>query len=353
MQPQRRRFHDQEALRWSGITIKDFFNSELFRNLEEELKLTGLTEFKEKSTTLNTMYEVVKAVRGTQDVILLDAWSSATIEGSRTTVAQDVTSASDPKTKDEKMVLNTIKGSNYAFKVPIIEKNIRHLWETVVADVCENEEHKDRLYRDGTVYIGDPTKTIHTPGKPSQLPELMASLFEFLQQEHEEFLIASFAAHFYFVYVHPFCDGNGRTARILNTSQLYHGGYKKMKSLPLSSAINKQLSGYYSSLSDSEKVLYDHGSPWLDLTPFISYMLYAFERCLMDTVLAQNELTAQEQHLLECMNKIGPNAEITVKNAQKVLKLSEFSARRILNSLVDKGYLTVDVKQIPHIFYLQ
>ncbi len=48
----------------------------------------------------------------------------------------------------------------------------------------------------------------------------------------------------------------------------------------------------------------------------------------MDAALTKNELTAQEQHLPEHMNKIGPNAEITIKNAQKVLKLSESTARR-------------------------
>ena len=54
------------------------------------------------------------------------------------------------------------------------------------------------------------------------------------------------------------------------------------------SAINKQLSGYYSSFSDSEMVLYDHGTSWLDLSPFVSYMLDSFERCLMDAALVQN-----------------------------------------------------------------
>ena len=145
IQPQRQRFHDQEALQWSGITIEDFFNSELFRNLEQELKLTGYSELKEKAAALNCMYEAVKTVRETQHVILLDAWPSATIEGARTTVAQVVASASDPKTKDDKMVLNAIRASNYAFKVPITKKNIRHLWETVVVDVCENEEHRGKL----------------------------------------------------------------------------------------------------------------------------------------------------------------------------------------------------------------
>lgn len=109
------------------------------------------------------MYEAVKTVRVTQDVILLNDWSSTTIEGTRTTVAQVVSSDSDPKTKDDKMVLTTIKGSIYAFNVRITEEILRHLWETVVADICENEEHICPLYRDGMVYIGDPTQTIQLP----------------------------------------------------------------------------------------------------------------------------------------------------------------------------------------------
>ncbi len=50
-------------------------------------------------------------------------------------------------------------------------------------------------------------------------------------------------------------DGNGRTARIINASSLYHAVWKKMKSLPLSNAINNDLSGYYRSLEDSETQL--------------------------------------------------------------------------------------------------
>ena len=90
--------------------------------------------------------------------------------------------------------------------------------------------------------------------------------------------------------IHPFCDGNGRSARILNASHLYHGGYKKMKSLPLASVINNELSGYCSSLSDSAIVLNGIEDGWLDLSPFVSYMLDAFERCLIDATLSRNAL---------------------------------------------------------------
>lgn len=72
-----------------------------------------------------------------------------------------------------------------------------------------------------------------------------------------------------------------------------------MKSLPLSNAINNELSGYYRSLEDSEYPLSDRTGKWLDLSPFVSYMLDIFEQCMIDTALTRNELTANEPTLLE------------------------------------------------------
>ena len=264
----------------------------------EMLFLTGISELREKAAKLDSLYVHLPARRGVKETILLDAWASATIEGARTTVQQVRDHLKNPKTKDDRMVINTIAGSNYAYSRPITARNIRTLWEKIVEGVCDNEAHRGTLYRDGMVYIGSGTRIVHTPARAEQLPELMDQWFYFREEETGDLLIRSFVSHFYFVYLHPFCDGNGRTARILNASQLYHGGYKKMKSLPLSSAINKQLSGYYSSLEDSEIVLNGTESKWLDLTPFVSYMLEAFEHCLMDAVLSENVLSEKESKLL-------------------------------------------------------
>ena len=71
-------------------------------------------------------------------------------------------------------------------------------------------------YREGMVYIGPAGHIIHTPAQPEVLPELMDKWFEFVEQGSGDVLLRSFIAHFYFVYIHPFCDGNGRAARILN-----------------------------------------------------------------------------------------------------------------------------------------
>ena len=78
-----------------------------------------------------------------------------------------------------------------------------------------------------------------------------------------------------------------------------------MENLPLANAINNQLSGYYGSLSDSEVVLNGIEKGWLDLSSFVSYMIDAFEWCLVDAALTRNVLSEAERRLLERMNKVG------------------------------------------------
>ena len=319
----------------------------------EKLYLTGVTALREKTAELKAMYDKLPVNRGVKDTILLDAWSSATIEGARTTVQKVRESFDNPRTKDDRMVINTIAGANYAYGRPITEKNIRKLWERIVSGVCENSDHMGSKYRDGMVYIGSASNIVHTPAQPDMLPELMEKWFVYREMETSDLLIQSFVSHFYFVYIHPFCDGNGRAARILNASQLYHGGYKKMKSLPLANAINNQLGGYYTSLAESEAVLNGIEKGWLDLSPFVSYMVDAFERCLIDAALSRNTLSEAERKLLERMNKTGIHAEITTKKAAGILQRSESAARTVLNNLVQKGYLAVETTSMPFVYRLE
>ena len=317
----------------------------------EKLYLTGIAALRQKADELQAMYDRLPVHRGVRDTILLDAWSSATIEGARTTVERVRQAFDDPKTKDDRMVINTIAAANYAYGRPVTGRNIRRLWEMIVDGVCENEAHKGEMYRNGMVYIGNASRIIHIPAKPEQLPALMEQLFAY-REASEDLLLRSFVAHFYFVYIHPYCDGNGRAARILNASQLYHGGFKKMKSLPLANAINNQLGDYYSSLSESEAVLNGIEDGWLDLSPFVSYMLDAFERCLIDAALSRNILSEAEKKLLTRMNKAGLHAEITTKKAAQILGRSDSAARTVLNGLVQKGCLDADTSKIPFLYRL-
>ena len=316
----------------------------------EKMYLTGIHQLEEKAAELRIMYDQLPKKRGMVDRINLDAHSSATIEGARTTVARVKACFDCPITKDDRMVVNTVKGSKYAYKQKITPKNLRRLWETVVDGVCENKHLDGSLYRSGMVEVGNLGRTVHVPATPQRIPELMNQWFSYREQEHS--LLSSFVLHFYFVYVHPFCDGNGRTARILNASTLYHNGWDKMKSLPLSSAINKNVHGYYRSLEDSELSIKSADGDWLDLSPFVSYMLDTFEQCLIDAALSLNTLTPNEQKILIRMNQVGRAAQITAKNAATILGNSDAAARKTLRTLVKKGYLTVQTDKLPYIYSL-
>ena len=317
----------------------------------ERLYLTGATKLEWRATQLRTMYEQLPDCKNVTENILLDAWASASIEGANVSLTQVKQHLGNPQTKDERMVVNAVRGSNHAYGRPITRKNLRTLWERVTEGVCENTHLDSKPYRFGMVEIGSASKTVHTPATPEQLPDLMEQWFRFREQDQS--LIGSFVAHFYFVYVHPFCDGNDRTARIVNASSLYHAGWKKMKSLPLSNAINNELSGYYRSLEDSETQLSDQTGKWLDLSPFVSYMLDVFEQCMIDAALSQNELTPNESKLLERMNRVSGTAEITAKKTAAILGNSESAARNTLRSLVKKGYLTEDMSKVPFIYSLE
>lgn len=319
----------------------------------EKIYLVMTEELLNKVQNIQTVYKKVSKSNKVQDILLLDAYHSATIEGARTTVEKVKNTFSKPKTKDDKMVINTVKGCEYAYRNLIDESSIRTLWEIVVDGVCENASKAGRLYRDGMVFIGSESRVIHVPAKPENLSDMMEQLFSFLKNTDFDVILKAFVLHFYFVYLHPFCDGNGRTARIWTASYLYHHGYEKILYLPLSRTINENLSGYYGNLADSEWKYEKQGKKYLDITPFVSYMLEMFEKCMITSILEENELNEAQQVLLTKMKKRGSGAEITVKNARKILNETEEKAAEVLQELVEMGYLYRTVKDAAEIYILQ
>lgn len=76
-------------------------------------------------------------------------------------------------------------------------------------------------YRRHQVYIKN---SMHTPLNPDALLDAMSALSD-LMMEEENALVRAILGHFFFVYIHPYMDGNGRTARFVMNSQLVTAGY--------------------------------------------------------------------------------------------------------------------------------
>lgn len=75
-------------------------------------------------------------------------------------------------------------------------------------------------YRRGQVFIAG---SRYTPPPASALPDAMETLCDLLRSE-EDFRIRALLGHFFFVHVHPYADGNGRTARFIMNASLVSGG---------------------------------------------------------------------------------------------------------------------------------
>lgn len=126
-----------------------------------------------------------------------------------------------------------------------------------------------KLFRkDGVDVKGISGKTIHRGVEPEEkiIEYLKASLI-FLNSDENPALIRIAVFHYLFVYIHPFYDGNGRTARFISSSYIAQHLHS-LVGLRLSSTIKKNKAKYYRILKDTDAEV-NCG----DLTPFIEVFL--------------------------------------------------------------------------------
>ena len=65
---------------------------------------------------------------------------------------------------------------------------------------------------------------MHVPPRSEAVRELMPAFFDLLREEREA-PVRVVLGHFFFVYIHPYLDGNGRMGRFLMNAMLASGGY--------------------------------------------------------------------------------------------------------------------------------
>jgi Fic family protein len=101
------------------------------------------------------------------------------------------------------------------------ERLIKDLHQAVIE---MSEEGDDQDYRETEVFISG---SDHKPFTPQEVPKAMKDLIRWVKREGHQYHPVEFAAifHHQFVHIHPFLDGNGRTARLLMNLFLMRAGY--------------------------------------------------------------------------------------------------------------------------------
>ena len=132
-------------------------------------------------------------------------------------------------------------------------------------------------YRKGNEGVFDGDKCIHICPPPEQVSELMNQLFNWMKKFKNELhpLILSAVFHYEFVFIHPFKDGNGRTARLWHNILL--SNWKEIfEYLPIESQLKKYQNGYYKAIADCNL----KG----DSTIFIEFMLKMIDEVLDESI---------------------------------------------------------------------
>ncbi|WP_367358053.1 Fic family protein [Methanothrix sp.] len=159
-------------------------------------------------------------------------------------------------------------------KKPLTEELIKRLHALVEV----GPRAKPTPYREGQNAIKNSSTgaLIYLPPEAEDVPSLMASLVAWADQAERSGLPAPLIAglvHYQFVTIHPYYDGNGRTARLLATFILHKGGYGLNGFFSLEEHHARDLPGYYQALTTHPHHNYYFGRSEADVTPWLEYFI--------------------------------------------------------------------------------
>ncbi|RNE24887.1 Adenosine monophosphate-protein transferase SoFic [Lacticaseibacillus paracasei] len=103
-------------------------------------------------------------------------------------------------------------------------EEVREIWNQVTAgEVSKGNQPDGKIFRSEPVYINDKAtgKAIHWPYSDERMViRDINDLIEFMNNDDIPYVIKALISHFFFEYIHPFYDGNGRTGRYLACAYL-------------------------------------------------------------------------------------------------------------------------------------
>jgi len=205
----------------------------------------------------------------------------------------------------------------------ITEKLIQHLHALVMSN--GREKVKPTPYRDGQNVIYDSASgaIVYMPPESKDVVKLMRQMVLWINENSElPCPIIAAVAHYQFATIHPYYDGNGRTARLLTTLILHLGGYDLKGLYSLEEYYAKNLLGYYRAISVGPSHNYYLGRKESDITDWIEYfssgMAFAFEKVIGQMTESQDKGGKDHSEILRTLDPKKRKALELFKEHQEV-----------------------------------
>ncbi len=311
------------------------------------------------------------------EVITDELYSTNELEGvrsSRNEIAESTRSLiSNKESKSNRltsMIISYLELMKRSLKLPSSAKDYRKIYDNITNGEIKTDEFPDgEIFRKDLNYVFRSGKEIHRGVHPEKvIIQKIEKLIEFMNKDDEiNYLLRVAIGHYYFGYIHPFYDGNGRTSRFISSLYLMEG-LSLMTALSLSRGCNINRTDYLKSFDITNKII-SHGelNYFVDtflktiikgqedlltgLNEKISLLDMAYEKIKNDkTIETEGELSMMFVFIQDHYFSISDRG-LTVKEMVEILENTDVTVRKKLKAMEEKG-LIKRIKSNPLVYVL-
>jgi len=267
--------------------------------------------------------------------IMEEAIASSQMEGAVTTrkkAKEMLWKNNKPRSKSEQMILNNYRTIQHIVthkNDKLTPENLLLIHKLITYNTLEEKQDEGAYRNTNDIFVVNhvDSEVVHTPPDYQEIQGIIEQICDFFNNDNYNFFIhpilKGIIIHFLIAYIHPFVDGNGRTARALFYWYLLSKGYWLTEYLSISRLIIKSKNQY-------EKAYLYTENDENDLTYFFNYKLKTME-------LAYEALRKYIQRKIE--------EKKYITNFQRIPHINERQAE-ILKMYYDEANLILTVKEI-------
>ncbi len=292
--------------------------------------------------------------------IMEEAIASSQMEGASTTrrIAKDMLRKQlKPVNKSQQMIVNNYETINKISKNKQEDFSVEGLLDihrSIANKTLDDPEDEGVFRKNDDIFVVDGItgSVAHTPPSYTEIDAMVQDLCEFANNDiHDNFIhpiIKAIIIHFVLAYIHPFVDGNGRTARSLFYWYMIKNGYWLTEYLSISRIIYTNKKAYEKAFQYTE----NDGN---DLSYFIQYHLDVMKKAFEELKKYLQRKIDEQQDVLRfvgisninerqryVLRTIAENKRtlFTPKELATQFNITTKTARTDLQELVEMGYLS-------------
>lgn len=292
--------------------------------------------------------------------LMEEAISSSQIEGASTTrkVAKDFLRKNiSPQDKSQQMIFNNYQTIRFIVEnkeAPLTSELLLKIHSLMTEKTLDHPDDAGRYRLNDDVVVENAIthEVVHTPPSYQDIPKFLDDLCRFFNDDDPSVfihpVIKAILIHFMIAYMHPFVDGNGRTARALFYWYMLKQGYWLTEYLSISRVISKTKNAYEKAYLYTEADENDTGY-------FIVYHLRVLDQAFKElqqyikrknaqrqeasVFLSLGDINERQAAILQTFND-KPKTLLTIKELQNRFQITQPTAKSDIDGLVAKGFLT-------------